>query len=151
MSMESRGQDLLKQRLDECLRKYAADVMEPRDKAGNPFIQNIYLLQGMAEVHYMLKAEHPFTPQEVNALMKFENPLAVAYACWEENEDRYAFDICALIEKHQMEKSFRLADPSMSHEEPLSLREQLQAAMKESRRQLRPEQPAKGSRGGDAI
>ena len=151
MSMESEGRDLLMRRLDDCLQQYAEKVMEPRDEKGLPIIGNIYLLQSMAEVHYLMKAEHPMTPQEVSALLKFEDPLAVASAYWEENPERYSFDICGLIEKLQLEKVFLPADPSVNREEKPSLREQLHAAMRESRRQQKPEQPAKGNRGGDAI
>ena len=151
MSMESEGHDLLMKRLDQCLQEYADKMMEPRDEKGLPIIGNIYLLQSMAEVHYLMKAEHPITPQEVSALLKFENPLAVVSACWEENPERYSFDICGLIEKLQLEKVFLPADPLAKREEKPSLREQLHTAMRESRRQQKPEQPTKGNRGGDAI
>ena len=77
--------------------------MEPRDEHGLPLIRNIYLLQGMAEAHYLLKAEHPFTPQEVSTLLKYEDPLAAASACWEENTDRCAFDICGIMREHRLE------------------------------------------------
>ena len=151
MSMESKGRDLLMLRLDESLQRYANQVMEPRGENGLPLIGNIYLLQGMAEVHYFLKAEHPFTPQEVNALLKFEDPLAVAYACWEENQEQYLFDICRILDERQVGRNFPLADLSSDCGERPSLREQLHAAMKESRRQQKPEQTAKGNRGGEAI
>ena len=151
MSMESEGRDLLMRRLDDCLQQYAEKVMEPRDEKGLPIIGNIYLLQGMAEVHYLMKAEHPITPKEVSALLKFEDPLAVVSACWEENPERYSFDICRIMEEHHMDKRFPLSESAFAREEKPSLREQLHAAMRESRRQQKPEQPTKGNRGGDAI
>ena len=49
-------------RLDECLRKRAAEYMEPRDENGLPFIRNIYYLQGLTEVHTYLKTVHEFRP-----------------------------------------------------------------------------------------
>ena len=148
MSMESEAHDLLMRRLDENLKDYAEQRLGERGEDGRPIIGNLYQLQGMTEVHYLLKAEHPFTPQEVNELLKFQNPLEVAHACWEENPDRYAFDICRIIERNQFERTFAKIDPAKQTAEKPSLRDQLQTAMREARKQARTE-PAPPRLGGE--
>ena len=148
MSMESEAHDLLMQRLDDELRQYSADVIDIRASDGLPFIANIYLLQDMAEVHCLLKTVHPFTPQEVNALLKFKEPLAVARACWEQNTEKYSFDICQIIKDNNFERTFAPANLSAEQQEKPSLREQLQTAMREARKQARTE-PAPPKLGGE--
>ena len=148
MSMESEAHDLLMARLDDNLKDYAERRMGERGEDGRPMIGNLYQLQSMTEVHYLLKAEHPFTPQEVNELLKFQQPLEVAHACWEENPDRYAFDICRIIERNHFERTFAQADPAALTAEKPSLREQLQTAMREARKQNRTE-PAPPKLGGE--
>ena len=144
MSMESEAQDLLMRRLDENLKDYAEQRMGERGEDGRPIIGNLYQLQGMTEVHYLLKAEHPFTPQEVNELLKFQEPLEVARACWEENPDRYAFDICKIIKRNHYERTFAQIDPAAQTAEKPSLREQLHTAMREARKQMEPAPPKLG-------
>ena len=148
MSMDSDGHALLMRRLDENLKDYAAEALGIPDGDGRPMIGNLYQLQGMTEVHCLLKNQHPFTPQEVNELLKFQNPLEVAHACWEENPDRYAFDICRIIERNQFERTFAQMDPAAQTAEKPSLRDQLQTAMREARKQARTE-PAPPRLGGE--
>lgn len=62
-------------------------------------IGSIYELQELAKLHYYLKAEHPFNPAEVEALLKFQDPLDVARWCWEENTNKYSFPICSLLDQ----------------------------------------------------
>ena len=148
MIMESEAQDLLMRCLDENLKDYAEQRMSERGEDGRPIIGNLYQLQGMTEVHYLLKAEHPFTPQEVNELLKFQEPLEVARACWEENPDRYVFDICKIIERNHFERTFARIDPAAQTADKPSLRDQLQTAMREARKQARTE-PAPPKLGGE--
>lgn len=62
---------MLMERLDDCL-KVHADLLDSQD------IGSIYELQDLAQLHYYLKVEHPFTPAEVEALLSFQDPLEVA-------------------------------------------------------------------------
>lgn len=155
MSIESEGLDLLRQRLDEELRDYAAEAVGIQDRDGKPMIENIYLLQGMTETHCLLKGLHPFTPQEVNALLKFQKPLAVAHACWEENTEKYSFDICQIIKDNKFDQTFALVDQAAAREEKPSVRDQLHTAMRDARRQAKAEQgrtePPVQKRGGEAL
>ena len=72
------------ERLDDCL-KVHADLLDSQD------IGSIYELQDLAQLHYYLKVEHPFTPAEVEALLSFQDPLEVARWCKEENTMHTAF------------------------------------------------------------
>ena len=71
MSLEQDAKKLLMERLDDCL-KVHADLLDSQD------IGSIYELQDLAQLHYYLKVEHPFTPAEVEALLSFQDPLEVA-------------------------------------------------------------------------
>ena len=83
---------MLMERLDDCL-KVHADLLDSQD------IGSIYELQDLAQLHYYLKVEHPFTPAEVEALLSFQDPLEVARWCKEENTHAHSFPICELLEK----------------------------------------------------
>ena len=138
-------------RLDECLRERAAEYMEPKDKSGLPFIQNIYYLQGYTEIHTYLKTVHEFTPGEVNDLLMFADPLQVAHHCWEENPDKYCLRISGLIDSLNLRDIYPPVDFDIQdNAKKPSLREQLQKAKKEIARGLRDQPPEKGNRGGDA-
>ncbi len=132
MGMETEGKELLWRRLDESLRRHAKAL---GGGDGLPDIADIYRVQEMAEVHCYLKTEHQFAPQEVNALLQFADPLEVAVACWEQNPDKYALDICKILDANDMFQNFAPAEPERT-EKP-SLRGQLHAAMDEARRQTR--------------
>jgi len=56
---------LLMERLDDCLLEHAASITA----GGQPAIKDVYELQSLSELHYYLKAEHEFTPAEVEALL----------------------------------------------------------------------------------
>ena len=60
--IEQDAKRLLMERLDKCL-KIHADMLDAQN------IGSIYELQGFSELHYYLKAEHEFTPAEVEALL----------------------------------------------------------------------------------
>lgn len=92
---EREAKTLLMRRLDECLLEHAGSIIV----GGQPMIKDVYELQGLSELHYYLKAEHGFTPAEVEALLDFEDPLNVARWCWEENTHKHSFPICELLEK----------------------------------------------------
>ncbi len=49
--MENDARGLLMERLDACLQERAKEYMAPRDKNGLPFIENIYYLQGAADIY----------------------------------------------------------------------------------------------------
>ena len=78
MNLEQDAKKLLMDRLDDCLSVHA-DTLDKTDIAG------IYELKDLADLHYYLKAEHEFTPAEVEALLSFQDPLDVAHWCWEDN------------------------------------------------------------------
>ena len=143
MSMESEGKELLWRRLDASLRRHAKTL---GNGDGLPDIADIYRVQEMAEIHCYLKTEHLFTPMEVNALLRFADPLEVAAACWEENPDRYAFDICEILYGKDIFQDFAQAEPERT-EKP-SLREQIHAGMDKARRQARKDAP-EAKRGGE--
>ena len=92
MSLEQEAKRMLMERLDDCL-KVHADLLDSQD------IGSIYELQDLAQLHYYLKVEHPFTPAEVEALLSFQDPLEVARWCKEENTHAHSFPICELLEK----------------------------------------------------
>ena len=145
MGMETEGKELLWRRLDESLRRHAKAL---GGGDGLPDIADIYRVQEMAEVHCYLKTEHPFTPMEVNALLQFADPLEVAVACWEQNPDKYALDICKILYANDMFQDFAPAEAETERTEKPSLRGQLHAAMDEARRQARRE-TAEAQRGAE--
>lgn len=108
-------------------------------------IIGVYCLQGLAEVHCYLKTVHQFGSAEVEALLQFANPLQAAYLCWEENSYKYSFPICDLLEETQAKDRLPLAEPKPPKK--LSLKEQLNVAIKEAR-----QHPPKEDKthGGDA-
>lgn len=97
--IEQNAKLLLMERLDECL-KVHADMLDAEN------IGSIYELQGLSELHYYLKAEHEFTPVEVEALLSFQDPLDVARLCREENTHEHSFPICDLLKEIQAEQKF---------------------------------------------
>ena len=114
-------------RLDENLLSHAKNLT-----AGDgPRIVDVYRLQGLAEVHCYLKTAHQFDPAEVEALLQFADPLNVAFYCWEENTHQYSFPICDLIRETKAIENFEPAEPELPAKS--SVREQLQAAMRETR------------------
>ena len=139
--MEFKAKQKLMARLDENLLSHARNLT-----AGDgPQIVDVYRLQGLAEVHCYLKTTHQFDPAEVEALLHFADPLDVAYNCWENNRHEYSFPICDLMREIRAEELFEPAEPGPPSKS--SVREQLQAAMRETRQ--RPPQGEK-SHSGDA-
>lgn len=94
--MEIEAKRQLIEELDKSLLAHAAALGQ---KEGGPTIGDAYELQDMAERHYYLKVEHEFTAAEVEALLAFADPLAVACACWEENDHEHSFPICEIIDR----------------------------------------------------
>lgn len=90
--------DARRQLIEELDRSLLAHTAAPGQKEGGPTIRDAYELQGMAERHYYLKVEHEFTAAEVEALLAFDDPLAVACACWEENDHQHSFPICEIMD-----------------------------------------------------
>ena len=139
--MEFEAKQKLMARLDENLLSHAKNLT-----AGDgPQIVDVYRLQGLAEVHCYLKTAHQFDPAEVEALLQFAAPLDVAYHCWEENSHEYSFPICDLLRETGAQELFEPAEPEPPAKS--SVRDQLQAAMREARQ--RPPQGEK-AHGGDA-
>ena len=137
--VEQGGEELLRKRLDECLMESAKQYMETRDKQNRPFVQNIYCLQALKEVHIYLKTVHEFTPREVNDLLKFKDPLNVAMNCWEENPDRYCFCISDILRDIKAFEHFPLLQEEKQTREKMSIREQLNEAKKTVRQQIKSE------------
>ena len=125
--MEFDGIRKLKESLDKCLLAHAIELC-----GNNPTIGSVYELQGLAEVHCYLKTMHDITPDEADALLCFADPLAVAYACWEDNPHTYSFPICELLEQIKAEENFQLAEEQPP--EKLPVRDLAQTAMKAARR-----------------
>ena len=92
----------------------------------------VYELQGLAEVHCYLKTMHDITPDEADALLRFADPLAVVYACWEDNPHTYSFPILELLEQLKAEENFPLAEEQLP--EKLPVRDQSMLAIKRARR-----------------
>lgn len=99
----------LMETIDKCLLDHAAAA---GTKDGGPEILDVYRLQGLSETHYYLKVEHDFTPDEVDALLQFTDPLTVARECWEERDPEKGFPICALLHEIKAYERFPLADPA---------------------------------------
>lgn len=100
--MEQDAKRLLFERLDECLKAHA-------DMLAGDNIGAIYELQELAELHYYLKAEHEFTPAEVEALLEFQDPLDVARWCKKDNTHAHSFPICELLQEINAYERFELA------------------------------------------
>ncbi len=96
------------ERLDKCLLDH---IVNAGTKEGGPQILDAYQLQGLSEIHYYLKVEHEFTPDEVSALMDFSDPLAVAQECWEERTPEKGFPICELLKEIHAYERFPLVNP----------------------------------------
>lgn len=101
--MEIKAKSQLMDELDRSLLSHAAALGQ---KEGGPSIVDAYELQALAEQHYYLKVEHEFTAAEVEALLAFADPLAVAYACWEENDHEHSFPICEIIDRIEVYERF---------------------------------------------
>lgn len=99
----------LMERIDKNLLEHMAAAGR---KEGGPEILDAYLLQGLSETHYYLKVDHDFKPNEVAALLRFSDPLAVARECWEERDPEKGFPICDLLDKIKAYERFPLADPA---------------------------------------
>ena len=141
IKIEFEAKQKLMARLDECLLDHARNLT-----AGDgPRIADVYRLQGLAEVHCYLKTAHQFDPAEVEALLQYFDPLNAAYYCWEENSHEYSFPICDLLRETGAKEIFEQAEPEPPAK--LSVREQLHAAMRETRQ--RPPQGEK-AHGSDA-
>ena len=133
--MENDARRLLMERLDVCLQEKAKEFMEPRDKNGLPFIENIYHLQSAAEIHIYLKTVHEFRPEEISDLLFFADPLRVAECCWEENTDQYAFRISELIQKLRLKEQVPAAKPQT--------KESLKSRLEEAKQIVRTNSPSK--------
>lgn len=101
--MEIEAKKQLMEELDKSLLSHTAALGQ---KEGGPSIGDAYALQGLAERHYYLKVEHEFTAAEVEALLAFADPLAVACACWEENDHEHSFPICEIIDRIKVYERF---------------------------------------------
>ena len=124
--MEFDGIWKLKESLNKCLLAHATELC-----GNNPTIGSAYELQGLAEVHCYLKTMHDITPDEADALLRFADPLAVAYACWEDSPHTYSFPIRELLEQIKAEENFPLAEEQLP--EKLPVRDLAQTAMKAAR------------------
>ena len=125
--MEFDGIRKLKESLDRCLLAHATELC-----GSVPTIGSVYELQGLAEIHCYLKTMHDTTPDEADALLRFADPLAVAYACWEDTPHTYSLPILELLEQIKAEENFPLAEEQLP--EKLPVRDQSRLAIKRARR-----------------
>lgn len=93
------------ERLDKCLIWEAALLGK---RSSGPEMEDVYALRSLIERHEHLKLEHKFTPAEVEALLGFENPLAVVQSCWDANTHKDGFPICELLDSIKAYDKFRL-------------------------------------------
>lgn len=98
----------LVKKIDQSLLKHAAAL---GSKEGGPELTDVYRLQGLAETHRYLRWKHEFRPGEVEALLRFDDPLVVARRCWEERDTEKGFPICDLLKKVNADKLFPLLSP----------------------------------------
>ena len=138
MFAEYEGKQKLLAKLDESLLAHAIAL----SSTDNPQIVEVYGLQALAELHCYLKTVHQFDSTEVEALLQFDDPLWAASVCWEENSHEYSFPICDLLRETKAKERLPLAEPEPPKK--LSVREQLQAAMKKARQQPVPEERPRG-------
>lgn len=112
---EREAKTLLMNRLDECLLEHAEAITT----GGRPAIRDVYELQDLSQMHYYLKAEHTFTPAEVEALLQFKDPLNVARWCKEDNGHEHSFPICELLDEINAYDRFERypAEPSLKEKE----------------------------------
>ena len=90
--MEQEAKRLLMERLDDCL-KVHADLLDSQD------IGSIYELQDLAQLHYYLKVEHPFTPAEWKLCCRFRTRWKLPAGAKRKNTHTHSFPICELLEK----------------------------------------------------
>ncbi len=128
--MEFEARKLLMERLDQNLLDHARELCAGDD----PWIVDVYRLQGLAEIHCYLKTAHEFNAAEVDGLLQFADPLEVAQACWEDNPHEFSFPICELLDTTRARDRFALAEP-LPPPEKASVRERLRAAIQEANRQ----------------
>ncbi len=145
IKIEFLAQQEAKQQLLDTLDQSLLDQAKELCAEGSLNIIGVYCLQGLAEVHCYLKTVHQFEPAEVEALLQFADPLQAAYLCWEENSYKYSFPICDLLEETQAKDRLPLAE--VKPPKKRSLRQQLNAAMKEARQHTPKEDK---THGGDA-
>lgn len=138
MFAEHDALEKLRDKLDESLLNHAKDL----SNGDGPRIVDVYGLQALAELHCYLKTVHQFDSAEVEALLQFDDPLWAASVCWEENSHEYSFPICDLLRETKAKERLPLAEPEPPKK--LSVREQLQAAMKKARQQPVPEERPRG-------
>lgn len=93
----------LVKKIDQSLLKHAADLSS---KEGGLELTDVYRLQGLAETHRYLRWKHDFQPGEVEALLRFDDPLVVARRCWEARDPEKGFPICDLLQKVYADELF---------------------------------------------
>lgn len=141
MLAEHEAKQRLLARLDESLLTHAKNLAAE----DNLQIADVYWLQGLAGTHRYLKNVHPLNSAEVDTLLRFDDPLAAANHCRELNPHRDSFPICALLQETGAWNLFDLAKPEPV--KPLSLMQQLDAAIKAVREAA---VPVDRSKGGEA-
>ena len=88
------AQQKLWQRLDDCLYEHF-DYLKG---LGRPELEDISVFAATVEMHSYLKDSHAFQEGEIDRLLQFQNPLAVALDASEQNLDTDSFDINGLLD-----------------------------------------------------
>jgi len=131
------SKNILRDKLDESLFSHF-DTLKQQE---NVSVGDLYNLQFLCDTHYYMKVEHEYTPADVEALLQFKDPLAVAMAAREENDRDYTFPVADVLNEMGARDIYPLAEKPEKTEQKhsASVRDRLQAAVKELREKPAPE------------
>ena len=121
--------DILRDKLDASLLAHF-DALKQQE---NLKVGDLYELQFLCETHFYMKVEHEYTPADVEALLQFKDPLAVAMAAREENTRDFTFPVADVLKEMGAFDIYPLAEKPEKTEpkRSASVRDRLQAAVKE--------------------
>lgn len=94
----------LMRRLDSSLLKHAAEV------GASPSVERVYQLQGLSETHFLLRNGNRLTPDDIEGLSRFADPLEVAEQCRRINGGFGMVRISDLLDEMNAGMLFPLSD-----------------------------------------
>ena len=100
-------EETLIRRLDECLLRHAEALTAG---GGHPTIPELHKLAPLISVHEYLTGQHGFDGAEVEALLRFEDPLEVIASCAGVGSPIVDMDICFYLERSNAEDCFPLVN-----------------------------------------